>query len=152
MFVAQVSLQRPNDDYALSSMIKQTKKRNFNYRMGRWKDEINHRNQLLMNKLMAISTEKKHYLTHKTKRMSSLNNFARKRENKRITLENHAFVKRLYHRKGEIDVNRLEQEYKDVHLSHKRRLRKMKPSMFDKRSSADILPPISAPNGSSSHR
>ena len=67
------------DDYSLFSMLKETKTKNFQYRMMQMKNDINHKNQILMNKLMAISMEKRHYSTHKpSQRLKSLNTVVRK--------------------------------------------------------------------------
>lgn len=61
------------------------------------KKDINHKNQILMNKLMAISAEKRKYSTSKPRRkLDSLNRVSRKLENERINKENEEFAKRLF--------------------------------------------------------
>jgi len=86
-----------NDDYSLVTMLKETKRKNFEHRMTNMKNEINHQNQILMNKLMAISLEKRYYSTQKPSRISySLNHVSRKNEHKRITRENEKFARRLF--------------------------------------------------------
>lgn len=95
--------QFPSDDYALSSMIKKFKNRNFRYRMNNWKNDINHKNQILMNKLMAISMERPHYKVERPKKLVSLNVGTREREQKRIIRENLALAKRMYHKRPFID-------------------------------------------------
>jgi hypothetical protein len=61
------------------------------------KKDINHKNQILMNKLMAISAEKRKYGTSEPRRkLDSLNRVSRKLENERINKENGEFAKRLF--------------------------------------------------------
>lgn len=78
-------------------MVKGYKKRDLHNKMTSMKKDINHKNQILMNKLMAISAEKRKYGTSKPKRKyDSLNRVSRKLENDRINKENEEFAKRLF--------------------------------------------------------
>jgi hypothetical protein len=80
-------------------MIKESKQRDFRYRMTNMKNDINHKNQILMNKLMAISMEKRGYFTaskNRRRSLNSLNQIYRKIENQRILKENERFAQRLF--------------------------------------------------------
>ena len=116
-----------DDDYKLSRMIKDFKKRNYEFRRQHQKHDIDHKNQILMNKLMSISMEKRGYSTHKPRRrIPSLNQFNRKVENIRISRENEKFAERLFFKKPNINVKKLDKDFKHCHLYHKKRLRKLK--------------------------
>lgn len=153
MLSKQNSLSRysSNDDYSFVTMLKQTKKKNFQYRMVEMKNEINHKNQILMNKLMEISMGRRQHSNQKQhRRLISLNHIVRKNENKRITQENEKFAKRLFFKKPFINVRHSEDDY-SRHLQHKKRLIKLRKEdehtfKFKQQSSPILLPPIKQQN------
>ena len=91
---------------------------------------INKDNQILLNKLVEISSGKWSSVAPAPKRNqsvkvknnvsgpSSLNMGLRKRETERIEKENHAFAKRLFNKQAVLNKKNLDKEWKN-HLTYK---------------------------------
>ena len=91
---------------------------------------INKDNQILLNKLVEISsgkwssvapaaTKKVRNQSVKVKGPTSLNMAVRKRETERIEKENHAFAKRLYDKQAVLSKKNLDQEWQ-AHQKYKK--------------------------------
>lgn len=105
---------------------------------------INKDNQILLNKLVEISSGKwssvapapKRNQSVKVKNIgaiggpSSLNMGLRKRETDRIEKENHAFAKRLFNKQAVLNKKGLDKDWRH-HLTYKKQIAKMlKPEMM----------------------
>ena len=99
---------------------------------------INKDNQILLNKLVEISSGKWSSVIKAPKRQKerthsvrvkgpqSLNMIVRKRETERIERENHAFAKRLFDKQAVLNKKMLDSEYHE-HIRHKKLIQKMPP-------------------------
>ncbi|CAI2362359.1 unnamed protein product [Moneuplotes crassus] len=114
------------DDYSLMSMIKQTKRKNFEYRMMQQNNRISQQNTALINKLVKISSSNNSLPHRKSMKLDSLNIHVRKNEYERIIHENTKINRRLNGLKPHINMRQIASEYKSQHLYHSRRLQKMK--------------------------
>jgi hypothetical protein len=97
---------------------------------------INKDNQILLNKLVEISSgkwssvapvpKKKTVRTQSVKGPTSLNMGVRKRETERIEKENHAFAKRLFDKQAVLSKKDLDSDWAN-HMKHKRLIQKIGP-------------------------
>ena len=110
------------------------------------KNDINHKNQILMNKLMSISLKRKNHSTTKpVRKLASLNHLNRKDEIKRISRENEAIAKRIFFKQPFISTKNIKDDYTNKHVKFKKRLVKFKnPASMRpmNQSPKSFLPPI----------
>jgi len=95
---------------------------------------INKDNQILLNKLVEISTgkwtsvvpapKKNRNKSHNVKGPSSLNMVVRKKETERIEKENHAFAKRLFDKQAVLQKKQLDQDWVS-HKKYKKQIQKL---------------------------
>ena len=101
---------------------------------------INKDNQILLNKLVEISSgkwssvqaapqklpKKRNQSVKVSKGPISLNMLTRKKETERIEKENHAFAKRLFDKQAVLNKKNLDSEWRN-HLKYKKQIQKMLP-------------------------
>jgi hypothetical protein len=102
---------------------------------------INKDNQILLNKLVEISSgkwssvatvpKKKRAVTQSVKITNgkgpvSLNSITRRKETERIEKENHAFAKRLFDKQAVLNKRNLDSDWRN-HIKYKRQIAKMPP-------------------------
>ena len=108
--------------------------------------EVNRDNQVLLNKLVEISTGKWSHIKKEKESGAnltgpkSLNVGYRKRETERIERETHAFAKRLFDRQAHLSKQKLEQDYKN-HLKYKGQIQKIKGSKKPQKKTQPLVKP-----------
>lgn len=104
---------------------------------------INKDNQILLNKLVEISSGKwssvvpapnrKRNQSVKVKGPTSLNMAVRKKETERIEKENHAFAKRLFDKQAVLNKTNLDKDWAN-HMKYKKQIQKLPKNLNQKKS------------------